>query len=249
LILIAQDTSSYGRDLGMKDGLPVLLKEISMYASKIPWIRCLYTFPGAISDDLIKTMAHHKQFVHYLDLPLQHAHLDVLRRMQRPAKVDWVRRMLEKMRTAMPDLALRTTFIVGFPGETDVEFQTLLDFVEEIQFDHVGIFPYYHEADTPAQRLGDSVPSKVKKERTQSLAALQERISLEKNQSMVGTILDVLIEGVDQNISVGRSYRDAPEIDGLVIVEGRAEVGKMVKVQITGAMVHDLTGTLLKEKN
>ena len=202
-------------------------------------------FPGAISDHLIQIMSENQQIVHYLDLPLQHAHSDVLRRMKRLADMDEVKRSIEKMRSVMPDLALRTTFIVGFPGETEEEYQTLLDFVKATRFDRVGIFPYYHEAGTHAEALDDNVPAEVKEKRLQRLAELQETISLENNQQFIGQTLDVLVEGIDQNLIVGRTYRDAPEIDGLVIAEGQAKVGQMVKVQISGALVHDLSGTIL----
>jgi len=245
IILISQDTTSYGRDLKMKDGLVQLLQEMVRSLPDLHWIRCLYMFPGAISDQLIQVMAENCQIVHYLDLPLQHAHVDVLKRMKRPADMDEVRLSIEKMRASMPDLALRTTFIVGFPGETEAEFRTLLDFVESTRFDRVGIFPYYHEAGTSAEALGDSVPAQLKEERLQRLAEIQAEISLQNNQNFIGRTLEVLVEGIDQNVVVGRSYRDAPEIDGLVIAEGQAKVGQMVKVQISGALVHDLSGTIL----
>jgi ribosomal protein S12 methylthiotransferase len=245
IILISQDTTSYGRDLKMKDGLAQLLQEMVRTVPEIPWIRCLYMFPGAINDRLIQVMVENQQIVHDLDLPLQHAHPDVLKRMKRPSDMDEVRRSIEKMRSVMPDLALRTTFIVGFPGETEAEFKTLLDFVKDTGFDRVGIFPYYHEVGTSAEALGDSVPAEVKEERLQRLAELQEKISLENNQQLIGRILEVLVEGIDQNLIVGRSYRDAPEIDGLVIAEGQAKVGQMVRVQISGALVHDLSGIIL----
>jgi ribosomal protein S12 methylthiotransferase len=245
IILISQDTTSYGLDLKMKDGLVQLLQEMIRSLPGIPWIRCLYMFPGAISDKLIQIMSENKQILHYLDLPLQHAHPDVLRRMKRPSDMDIVQRSIEKMRAVMPDLALRTTFIVGFPGETEEEYQTLLDFVKATRFDRVGIFPYYHETGTPAESLGDSVPAQIKEERLQCLAKIQETISLENNKNFIGQTLDVLVEGIDQNIIIGRTYRDAPEIDGLVIADGQAKVGQMVRVQINGALVHDLSGTIL----
>jgi ribosomal protein S12 methylthiotransferase len=245
IILISQDTTSYGRDLKMKDGLALLLQELVHRIPNVPWIRCLYMFPGAINDQLIQVMAENQQIVHYLDLPLQHAHPDVLTRMKRPEDMDEVSRSIEKMRSVLPDLALRTTLIVGFPGETEAEFQTLLDFVKVTRFDRVGIFPYYHEVGTPAEALGDTIPSEVKEERLQRLAEIQEKISLENNQFFVGRTLDMLVEGFDQNVVVGRSYRDAPEIDGLVIAEGQAKVGQMVRVQISGALVHDLSGEII----
>jgi ribosomal protein S12 methylthiotransferase len=245
IILISQDTTSYGRDLKMKDGLAKLLQELVQSVPNIPWIRCLYMFPGAINDQLIQVMAENHQILHYLDLPLQHAHPDVLTRMKRPADMDEVNRSIEKMRSVLPDLALRTTLIVGFPGETEAEFLALLDFVKVTRFDRVGIFPYYHEVGTPAEVLGDTIPLEIKEERLQRLAELQEKISLENNQRFIGRTLEMLVEGIDQNVVVGRSYRDAPEIDGLVIAEGQAKVGQMVRVQISGALVHDLSGEII----
>jgi len=245
LILIAQDTTDYGHDLGIKDGLAKLLARLVAAAPEIPWIRLLYAYPGYVTDALIDVMAGNQQILPYLDIPLQHAHPDVLRRMKRPADIDWVYRTLSKMRQAMPDLALRTTFIVGYPGETEAEFQTLLDFISAIKFDHVGVFPFSFEQGTASEPLGDPIPEEVKNERMARLMELQESISLAKNQALVGKTLDVLIEGKDKDISVGRSYRDAPEIDGLTIIEGQAPVGEIVKTRITGAMVHDLTAQLI----
>ncbi len=242
--LIAQDTTDYGYDLGMKDGLANLLTQISTTAPDLEWVRIMYAYPGYVTDRLIEIMATHPQLVHYLDMPLQHAHPDTLRRMKRPANMDWVYRTLEKMRLAMPDLALRTTFIVGYPGETEAEFQTLLEFVKEIRFDRVGTFQFSFEPGTASEPLGDPVPPEVKEERYDRLMALQQDISLERNQTFVGKTLDVLFEGQGDGLSLGRSYRDAPEIDGLVIVEGDAPVGDLVPVRINGAMTYDLSGVI-----
>ncbi len=247
LILIAQDTTDYGHDLGMKEGLSLLLEALAENAPGIPWIRIMYAYPGYVTDRLIEFMASHAQVVPYLDMPLQHAHPKVLRRMRRPANVDWVYSTLAKMRGAIPNLALRTTFIVGYPGETEEEFQVLLDFIKEIRFDHAGAFTFSFETGTTSEPLGDPVPSELKQERLERLMSLQEQISLENNQSFVGKKLDVLIEGQDQGISIGRTYRDAPEIDGLVIIEGKAPVGKILPVYINGAMDHDLSGTLITQ--
>jgi ribosomal protein S12 methylthiotransferase len=215
----------------------------------------MYAYPGYVTDHLIEVMASHPQIVPYLDMPLQHAHPITLRRMRRPANIDWVHHTLEKMRTAMPDLALRTTFIVGYPGETDEEFQTLLDFVQAMRFDRVGAFQFSFEPGTSSELLGDPIPAEIKQERYERLMQLQQGISLEKNQAFVGKTLPVLVEGhgkiqredgapvLNSKISLGRSYRDAPEIDGMVIVEGELPVGEMVLVQINGAMVYDLTGS------
>ena len=242
IILIAQDTTDYGHDLGLRDGLAVLLEQLVVSVPALDWIRLLYAYPGAVSERLIEVMAAYPQVLPYLDMPLQHAHPAVLRRMRRPANVGWVHSTLARMRAAMPDLALRTTFIVGYPGETEDEFETLLDFVEEIRFDRVGVFTFSFEAGTASEPLGDPVPHEVKEERRRRLMTLQQRISLERNQTFVGRTLPVLVEGHGDNLTLGRSYRDAPEIDGLVIVEGEIPVGELVPVRITGALPYDLSG-------
>jgi ribosomal protein S12 methylthiotransferase len=245
LILIAQDTTDYGHDLGLKDGLATLIEQITHAAPQLPWLRILYAYPGYVTDRLIDLMANHPQVLHYLDIPLQHAHPDTLKRMRRPADLDWVHRTLEKMRAAMPDLALRTTFIVGYPGETEQEFQALLDFVDEVKFDRVGVFPFSFEPGTTSEALGDPIPGEVKEERAARVMHLQESISLARNQALVGKTLPVLIEGTQNGVAVGRSYRDAPEIDGMVFVEGQATVGQIVAVTITSALVHDLAGSVV----
>jgi ribosomal protein S12 methylthiotransferase len=245
IILIAQDTTDYGSDLGIKEGLAELLDRITQSAPLIPWIRIMYAYPGYVTDQLIETMASHRQILPYLDIPLQHADPAVLLRMRRPANMEWVRNTLAKMRSSLPGLAIRSTFIVGYPGETDREFQTLLDFLREIRFDHIGAFTFSFEPGTASEPMGDPIPPELKVERLEELMALQEGISLVNNQSFVGKNLDVLIEGEDNGISIGRSYRDAPEIDGLVVLEGAAATGSLVKARITGAMVHDLTGQLI----
>ena len=255
LILIAQDTTDYGHDLGMKDGLAQLLERLVSTLDEgfgtpdatspgVRWIRLMYAYPGYVTDRLIEVMATHPQILPYLDMPLQHAHPAVLRRMRRPANIDWVFRTLEKMRSALPDLALRTTFIVGYPGETEDEFQTLLDFLGEIRFDRVGAFKFSFEPGTASEPLGDPVLAEVKQERWERLMALQQSISLEKNQAWVGKTMEMLVEGFDQGISLGRSYRDAPEIDGMVLVEGELPVGEIIPVRITGALAYDLTGVV-----
>jgi ribosomal protein S12 methylthiotransferase len=242
LVLIAQDTTDYGHDLGLSDGLARLLEALVAAAPDIPWVRIMYAYPGYVTDRLIEVMAEKSQLLPYLDMPLQHAHPAVLRRMRRPANMDWVYRTLEKMRAAMPDLALRSTFIVGYPGETEAEFQALLDFIEEIRFDHVGTFQFSFEPGTSSEPLGDPVPPEVKQERYERLMQSQQAISLQKNQTFVGRKLDVLIEGQGDSISLGRTYRDAPEIDGLVIVEEELPTGVLLPVRITGAMAYDLSG-------
>jgi ribosomal protein S12 methylthiotransferase len=248
IILIAQDTTDYGRDLGLREGITELLEQIVAVAPRVPWVRVMYAYPDRITKRLIKTMARHPQILPYLDVPLQHAHPDVLRRMRRPADVESVRRTVQRLRAAMPNVAIRTTFLLGYPGETEAEFQTLLDFTAEMAFDRVGVFVYSHEQGTPAARLEDDVPPEVKEERRERLMEIQQPISLAKNQALVGRTLDVLIEGQGEGLSVGRSYRDAPEIDGLVLVQDndrrRVElpIGEIVPVRITAALEYDLIG-------
>ncbi|MBT3240789.1 MAG: 30S ribosomal protein S12 methylthiotransferase RimO [Chloroflexi bacterium] len=248
IILIAQDSTDYGNDLGLKNGLAHLLKELTKSVPDVDWLRILYAYPGYVTDKLIDIMASETQILPYLDMPLQHADPLTLRRMKRPANMDWVYKTLEKMKTAMPNLALRTTFIVGYPGETEAEFQQLMNFVKEIRFDRVGAFTFSFEPGTTSEPLGDPVPEEVKQERQKRLMTLQQGISLENNQSLIEQTLDVLIEGhgeiddSDEMISIGRSYRDAPEIDGMVFVEGQPPVGEIVPVKINGAMTYDLTG-------
>lgn len=244
LILIAQDTTDYGHDLGIKDGLSELLENLVKAAPGIDWLRVLYAYPGYVTDRMIDVMASNRQVLPYLDMPLQHAHPDTLRRMRRPANIEWVYRTLEKMRRAIPNLALRTTFIVGYPGETEVEFQALLDFVAMMRFDRVGAFQFSFETGTPSEPLGDTVPAEIKQQRYERLMELQSAISLQNNQAQVGNLLDVLIEGRGDGISLGRSYRDAPEIDGMVILEGELPVGEIIPARITGAMTYDLSGAV-----
>jgi ribosomal protein S12 methylthiotransferase len=254
IILIAQDTTAYGRDRGRRDALPDLLDALVGATPRVPWIRLMYAYPQHITPRLIETMARHPQMCHYMDLPLQHAHPDTLRRMCRPTDVDRVRRLIDELRHAMPDIALRTSFIVGYPGETEGEFQALEAFVDEIQFDKVGVFTYSREEGTPAYDLPDQIPEPVKQERYDRLMARQQSISLARNEVQIGRTLGVLIEGqgeiddeqggVPAPISIGRSYRDAPEIDGLVLVEDLVDMDQIVAVEITGAMEYDLVGVV-----
>ncbi|GAB4402009.1 MAG: 30S ribosomal protein S12 methylthiotransferase RimO [Anaerolineales bacterium] len=249
LILIAQDSTDYGHDLGMKDGLAAMLEQLTDAVPDMDWIRIMYSYPGYVTDRLIEVMATRKQILPYLDIPLQHAHPKTLYRMKRPSNMEWVHKTLAKMRATINDLAIRTTFIVGYPGETDEEFQALYDFVEQIRFDRAGAFQFSFEPGTTSAPLGDPVPAEVKQERYDRLMELQQNISLQVNQSYVGKTLDVLVEGFDNGISVGRSYRDAPEVDGYVVVEGKANVGDIVPVRITGAFAYDLTGVLVEQPN
>ena len=241
LILIAQDTTDYAHDLGFKDGLATLLERLTESVPDVDWIRVMYAYPGYVTDRLMRVMAERRQILPYLDMPLQHAHPETLRRMRRPSNMDWVYRTLDKMRAIIPNLAIRTTFIVGYPGETDEEFAALMRFIEETRFDRVGAFQFSFEPGTASEPLGDTVPAEVKQARWEHLMETQQAISLQINQGWVGKTLDILVEGVDNGVSIGRSYRDAPEIDGLVFVEAELPVGEIVPVRITGAMPYDLT--------
>jgi ribosomal protein S12 methylthiotransferase len=255
LILIAQDTTDYGYDLGLKDGLAHLLDAIVAAAPSIPWIRVMYAYPGYVTPRLMETMAKHKQILPYLDMPLQHGHRETLKRMKRPAKIEWVYDTLAQLRSTIPNLAVRTTFIVGYPGETDEEFDGLLQFIRDLQFDRAGAFKYSYEIGTPSATLPNQVADEVKQSRWEKLMELQQGISMAKNQMFVGQTLDVLVEGqgeaededgnpTGETISLGRSYRDAPEIDGYVFIEGELPPGEIVPVRITGATAYDLIATV-----
>jgi ribosomal protein S12 methylthiotransferase len=242
IILIAQDTTAYGRDWGEKDALPSLINDILKAVPDLPWLRIMYTYPQHITPYLIKTMGLNPQICHYLDLPMQHAHPQVLRRMNRPHDSAQVRSLIAQLREAMPDIALRTSFIVGYPGETEEEFETLLEFVEQIAFDRVGVFTYSREEGTKAAGLPEQIPQQVKEERYEQVMALQQGISLRKNRQFIGHELEVLIEGVGDGISVGRSYRDAPEVDGMVVVQAELPANEFASVLITEALEYDLIG-------
>ena len=245
IVLIAQDTTSYGRDLGTRDGLPNLLRRVAKAVPDLPWLRIMYAYPQHITPKLISTMASLEPMCHYLDMPLQHGHPDVLRRMRRPHDLDQVRGTIAALREAMPDISLRSTFIVGYPGETDAEFEALLAFMEEIAFDKVGVFAFSLEPDTHAATLPDRVPAEVIAERYDRAMRLQQEISLARNEEQIGWQMAVLIEGVGDGISVGRSYRDAPEVDGLVLIEQELTVGRFYQVEIIAAEEYDLVGQLV----
>ncbi|HMA37176.1 MAG TPA: 30S ribosomal protein S12 methylthiotransferase RimO [Chloroflexia bacterium] len=252
-IFIAQDSTYYGTDLQIRDGLAHLLEAVAAEAPTIGWVRLMYAYPTQITPRLIETMARLPQVCKYLDMPLQHGHPATLRRMRRPNDMARVRRLIADLRAAMPEIALRTTFIVGYPGETDEEFQTLLDFIAEIRFDHVGMFIYSPEEGTPGATLPDQVPERIKQRRYKQAMSLQQQISAANNARWVGKTLDVLIEGTGTvedgrgrktPILAGRYYRQAPEVDGLVFVKGHAgiQVGQVVPVRINQATEYDLWG-------
>jgi len=251
LVIVAQDTTDFGRDQGDPDSLPRLLSALCNRTSDaLKWVRLMYAYPGHVSDGLIEVMASQDKIVPYLDMPLQHGDTRTLRRMRRPSRLEMVYDHVEKLRGAMPDIALRTTFIVGYPGETEEEFQGLLEFAQAMEFDKVGAFPFSPEPGTPAAALPDPVPEEEKEERYGRLMEVQQPISLRKNQEQVGKVLDILVEGQGEiaesgaPLLMGRSYRDAPEVDGLVLVPGIADApaGTVLEVHINGALEYDLVG-------
>jgi len=254
-VLIAQDSTYYGVDLGTRDGLAHLFDAIVERAPDIMWLRLMYAYPTQLTPAMIETMARHPQVAKYIDIPLQHAHPDMLKRMKRPNDLERNRRLIASLREAMPDIAIRTTFIVGFPGETDEEFRALLDFLDEMQFDNVGMFTYSPEQGTPAADMPGQVSEKVKTKRYREAMLRQQKISAAKNRRLVGRTMDVLIDGSGTledgkgrqvPIYVGRTHRQAPEVDGMVFVKppkgAELAQGDVVKVQITESTEYDLWG-------
>jgi ribosomal protein S12 methylthiotransferase len=248
IVLVAQDSTDYGRDLGLKDALPDLLERIAGAAPGVPWIRIMYAYPGHVTRRLVETMARLPNVAHYIDVPLQHGAESVLRRMKRPSNKRIVRDMVDTLRQAMPDIAIRTTFIVGYPGETEDEFRELLGFVREMAFDHVGAFTFSPQSESPAAHESGQISERLKKSRQRQLMEVAQQVSLIKNRSMVGREIDVLVEsldtggreGVDADFVIGRSYRDAPEVDGLVLLRGEFGPGEFVRARVTQALAYDL---------
>jgi ribosomal protein S12 methylthiotransferase len=259
VILVSQNTTAYGLDLArepgsMRSGSPLarLLEAICAGVPDLPWLRVHYCYPGWVNEDLLQTMARLDQVVKYLDMPLQHADPEILRAMNRPRDMRHVAEVLNRARELMPDLALRTTFIVGFPGETDAHFASVLAFMDEARFDHVGIFTYFAEDGTPAATLGGQVTDKVKRRRQRAAMAHQQGISATRTARLVGRTVDVLVEGTaegDAGIGgtgarlIGRTYRDAPEVDGFTVFDGIATRGEIVPVNVSRSGPYDLFGT------
>jgi len=246
IVLIAQDSANYGLDQYKKPMLPTLLRELAK-VDGISWIRVLYSYPKYFTDELIDVFATEPKVVKYVDLPLQHAHDAVLRSMNRPDTREGVEKLIKKLREHIPGVAIRSTFIVGFPGETDTHYQALRSFVEEQRFDKVGIFTYSEEEDTPAAMMPYKVPEDVMQARYHDLMSLQSKISEEINISLENHEVDVLIEGRDaeqQQISVGRSYREAPEVDGQIYIEGdtQSHIGDIVRVRLLQGFTYDIVG-------
>ena len=248
LILVAQETTMYGTDLYGKKRLPQLLRALCKI-SGLRWIRILYCYPEEITDELIQVIKEEPKICHYLDLPIQHASDGILKRMGRRTSRAQLIETIEKLRREIPDIALRTTLITGFPGETQEQHEELMDFVDQMEFDRLGVFTYSPEEDTPAASMPDQIPEEVKEERQAELMELQQDIVFDQAEDRIGEELLVMIEGkvADENAYVGRTYRDAPNVDGLIFVNTSEELmsGDFAKVKVTGSADYDLIGELL----
>ncbi len=247
LILVAQETTVYGKDLYGKKSLHILLKKLCEIKG-IRWIRILYCYPEEIYDELIETIRDEKKICHYLDIPIQHASDRILKRMGRRTSKQELIDIVGKLRKEIPDIVLRTTLITGFPGETEEDHEELKEFVDEMEFDRLGVFTYSPEEDTPAAEMADQIPEEVKEERRDELMELQQEISYDKGQDRIGQELLVMIEGkvADESAYIGRTYGDAPKVDGYIFVQtGELLVtGDFAKVRVTGALEYDLIGVL-----
>ncbi|MBE0068076.1 30S ribosomal protein S12 methylthiotransferase RimO [Thermoanaerobacterium thermosaccharolyticum] len=245
LILIAQDTTKYGIDIYKKFMLPTLLRELSKI-DEIKWIRILYAYPDSITDELIEEIRTNSKLLKYVDMPLQHSNNNVLKRMKRNTQKEKIEEIIDKLRT-ISGMVIRTTFIVGFPGETDTEFDDLKDFIKEKKFNKLGVFTYSREEDTEAYGMPNQVPEKIKQKRYNEIMLLQRNISLNNNKSLIGTELEIVIEGYKDGLYYGRSYIDAPDIDGVTFVKSdrKLNIGDFVKVRISKAFDYDLMGELL----
>ena len=248
LILVAQETTVYGKDIYGEKSLHKLLRELCKI-SGIQWIRILYCYPEEIYDELIQTIKEENKVCHYLDLPIQHASDAVLKRMGRRTSKAQLVEIIEKLRKEIPDISLRTTLITGFPGETQEQHEELKDFVDEMEFDRLGVFTYSPEEDTPAATMADQIPEEVKEERQAELMELQQEIAFDLAEDMVGREVLVMIEGkvADENAYVGRTYKDAPNVDGLIFINTDEELmsGDFARVRVTGALEYDLIGELI----
>lgn len=250
IVLVAQHLTDYGRDMRLKDGLATLLEELCQVVPQDTWIRLMYAYPHGINEKLIATMAAHPQICHYLDMPLQHAHPDMLRRMRRPPDTERTKGIIRDLRAAMPDFAIRSTFIVGFPGETREEFGALTAFLEEMELDRVGVFRYSNEPGTHAATLPDHVRPNTIERRWHQVMQLQQGVSLQRNQRWQNREIRMLVEGTGESedgkpLVVGRSFRDAPEVDGQVFAWGSAPLGSFVTVRVTQPTEYDLWGDVV----
>jgi ribosomal protein S12 methylthiotransferase len=254
LILVSQDSTAYGLDQRDDTSLPLLLETLAADVPAIPWVRVMYIHPDRLTAKMIDRIAQVPTFCPYIDIPMQHAHPDVLKRMRRGHLIGRTEELIARFRERIPGAAVRTTFMVGFPGESSAEFDFLLAWLQKMRFDRAGVFTYSPEDGTPGADMERQVPERTSRRRRQRLMEAQEEISAQLQAALVGTTLDVLIEGAQDAapakrhraaagmMSVGRSYRDAPEVDGTVLVHGRHRVGSMVKVRVTESATHDLVG-------
>ena len=248
LILVAQETTLYGQDIYGKKSLPTLLRELCKI-SGLRWIRILYCYPEEITDELIQVIKEEDKICKYLDLPIQHASNAILKRMGRRTSKEQLIELIEKLRREIPEIAIRTTLITGFPGETEEQHEELMAFVDEMEFDRLGVFTYSPEEDTPAAAMPDQIEESIKEERQADLMELQQEIAFELAEDMIGEEVMVMIEGkvADENAYVGRTYKDAPNVDGLIFVESEYELmsGDFAKVRVTGALEYDLIGEIV----
>ena len=250
MILVAQETTIYGQDIYGRKALPELLRELCKIDG-ICWIRILYCYPEEIDDELIRIIRDEKKICHYLDIPIQHASDEILKRMGRKTDRKHLQETIDKLRREIPDICLRTTLITGFPGETQADHEELLEFVDRMEFDRLGVFPYSQEEDTAAALMPDQIPDEVKEERRAQLMELQQEIAFDAAQNMVGSVLTAMIEGkvADENAYVARTYKDAPNVDGFLFINTDRELmtGDFVRVKITGSYEYDLIGELEDE--
>ena len=245
---MAQETTLYGKDLYGEKSLHKLLRELCKI-SGLRWIRILYCYPEEITDELIQVIKEEDKICNYLDLPIQHASDGILKRMGRRTSKEQLVEIIGKLRKEIPDIAIRTTLITGFPGETQEQHEELMEFVDEMEFDRLGVFTYSPEEDTPAAEMPDQIPEDVKEDRQAELMELQQEIAFDLAEEMIGREVLVMIEGkvADENAYVGRTYKDAPNVDGLIFVESEEELmsGDFARVRITGALEYDLMGEII----
>lgn len=249
IILVAQETTLYGVDLYGKKSLPKLLHNLGLIEG-LKWIRILYCYPEEINDELIEAIKNEPKVCHYLDMPIQHASDNILKRMGRRTSKQELTDIVAKLRREIPDIALRTTLITGFPGETDVDHEEVMQFIDECEFDRLGVFTYSREEDTVAAQMPDQIDEEIKEKYRDELMQLQQEISADRSAAMIGRIVRVMIEGFipEDNTYVGRSYKDAPNVDGLVFIECDRELmsGDFIDVKITGSTEYDLIGTIVE---
>lgn len=250
LILVAQETTVYGKDIYQEKCLHKLLKELCKIPG-IQWIRILYCYPEEIYPELIQTMKEEKKICHYLDLPIQHCSDKILKKMGRKTTKEELIDIVTLLRKEIPDIVLRTTLITGFPGETDEDHQELMEFIDTMEFDRLGVFTYSAEEDTPAANMPGQIAEEVKQDRQAELMELQQEISLDKGNDKIGTCVEVMVEGkvADENAYVGRTYGDAPNVDGYIFINTDTELmsGDFARVHVTGALEYDLIGELEDE--